>query len=126
MVPKRFGCAPYSTGSNPVAFTNKTFKQIKSIQIMGRKISLAKEIKVQRLQDKNRMVGETFNPTGITSEEIASRELLFINEMASKDLEQRIIYWNNAKKIISLKLGSWAWEWCAFKRSFVDINGNVK
>lgn len=37
-------------------------------------MKISKQIKVQRLQDKNRMVGQTFNPQGHTIESLNGRE----------------------------------------------------
>lgn len=39
-----------------------------------RKMSMARTIKIQKLQTKNRMVGKTFNPGGHTSESLSGRE----------------------------------------------------
>jgi hypothetical protein len=39
-----------------------------------RKMSIAREIKINRLQNKNRMTGQTFNVGGHTSESLQERE----------------------------------------------------
>lgn len=91
-----------------------------------RKMSLARQIRVQKLQDKNRMVGETFNPSGITSEQIQTREQVFINEWKNKTISERRTYWANMQEMDKVWVGSWPWEWCAFSRAFVrSISGPV-
>ncbi len=87
-----------------------------------KKMSLKRETTIQRLQNKNRMVGQTFNPSGITSKQIQTREKLFISEMKSRSLEERKAYWENVQNILrELKKNkihcSWEWEWCVFKRN---------
>ena len=43
-----------------------------------------------------------FNTSGITSEEIKSREETFVKEMRQKTLEERKEYWENVKEIINV------------------------
>lgn len=87
-------------------------------------MSIAREIKIQRLQDKNRMVGETFNPSGITSKQIGDRETVFITEWQNKTLEERKSYWKGVKEVLNFRKEnnihiSWEWEWGAFSRHFI-------
>lgn len=92
---------------------------------MARKMSLAREIRIQKMQTKNRMTGQTFNPSGITSEQIKDRERTFVEYWENKPIEERITYWSNVQEVISelksagFKYFSWEWEWCAFKRNFI-------
>ena len=44
-------------------------------------MKIARQIKIQRLQSKNRMVGKTFNPGGHTSESLDARELEEVNRI---------------------------------------------
>ncbi|MDD3040908.1 hypothetical protein [Bacteroides sp.] len=86
-----------------------------------RKMSLRREIAIQRRQTKSRMTGQTFNPSGITSEEIRERERLFIEDMNSKPIEERRAYWEKVQKIVQEREDagiycSWEWQWCAFER----------
>ena len=89
-----------------------------------KQMSIRKQIRIQKQQTKNRMVGQTFNPSGITSEQIQIRENKFIKEMESKTQQERQEYWDKLKPIIKNYQYSWDWTWCAFKRRFV-FNGNV-
>ena len=76
---------------------------------MPRNMSMRKVIRVQKLQTKNRMVGQTFNPSGITAEQYDTREKNFVKEM-QKD-------WPC----------SYPWEWSAFERNFyVASNGEIR
>lgn len=45
-----------------------------------KQMSIRKQIRIQRIQNKNRMTGKTFNPTGITSEQLRDREIKLRNE----------------------------------------------
>lgn len=88
-------------------------------------MSIAKQIRIQRKQDKNRMAGKTFNPSGITSEQITSRENTFISEMESKTQQERQKYWDKVLDILKEREQnnihcSWSWDWCAFQRHFVS------
>jgi hypothetical protein len=88
---------------------------------------IAKQIRIQRKQNKNRMVGQTFNPSGITSEMIRIRENGFIIEMKAKTIDERKAYWDNVKIMIDERKAnfihcSWPWQWCAFERHFVHNN----
>lgn len=85
---------------------------------MPRKMSLARQIKIQRLQTKNRMVGSTFNPSGITSQDILNREEKFVKEMKEKGLEYRKQWLQEKREIMEQWQGSWPWEWCVFSRYF--------
>ena len=94
---------------------------------MARKMSIAREIRIQRLQDKNRMVGQTFNPSGITSAEIDSREKKWVKEMKSKPQEELQAYYKNMKEMQKDWHHSYPWEWCAFERNFyVASNGEIR
>lgn len=73
-------------------------------------MSLAREIRIQKLQTKNRMVGQTFNPSGITSEQIKSRGSKFISDMLEKPIEERIAYYNNMKEMQKIWDCSYPWE----------------
>lgn len=66
-----------------------------------------------------------FNTSGITSEQIHSREQIFVSEMKQKTIDERKEYWRKASEIIALKLGSWHWEWCAFQRNFIGLNKEI-
>ena len=56
-------------------------------------MNIAKQIRIQKLQNKNRMVGKTFNPAAHTSESLKQRELDFIIKCKSiSDEERRIMY----------------------------------
>lgn len=66
------------------------------------------------------MVGQAFNPSGISSKEIETREDNFVREWAAKTLEDRKAYWNNVQVMDKVYEGSWPWQWCAFSRAFVD------
>lgn len=48
----------------------------------------AREIKIQKLQTKNRMVGQTFNPSGHTKESLSKRELDWIEKVKKMTLEE--------------------------------------
>lgn len=48
-----------------------------------KQMKIAKQIQVQRKQDKNRMVGQTFNPRGITSQQLIDREKSHTNYLLS-------------------------------------------
>lgn len=63
-----------------------------------RKMSLAREIKINRLQNKNRMTGQTFNAGGHTSESLKEREQKLITEHKAMSHEQRQEVYNNYKK----------------------------
>lgn len=87
-----------------------------------KRMSLKREISIQRLQTKNRMVGQTFNPSGITSEQIKEREQRFLEEMKAKPLEERKEYWNNVQEILQARKKhgircSREWQWCVFERN---------
>lgn len=88
-------------------------------------MSVSSEIRVQKKQTKNRMVGETFNPTGITSEQILDREQKFVVEMKDKNIVERLAYWKNVQEMLTVWMGSWPWEWCAFKRNFIRDNSVI-
>ena len=94
---------------------------------MAKKMSIAREIRIQRLQDKNRMVGQTFNPSGITSAEIDSREKKWVKEMKSKPQEELQAYYKNMKEMQKDWHHSYPWEWSAFERNFyVASNGEIR
>jgi hypothetical protein len=84
----------------------------------GRNRSIARQIQIGKKQSKNRMVGQTFNPSGITSQMLDDRERQFVEEMKSKSSEERNQYWENAQELQEIWQGSWPWEWCAFQRNF--------
>lgn len=84
----------------------------------GRNRSIAREIQIGKKQSKNRMLGQTFNPSGITSEIMKERENKFIAEMNAMSEQERNDYWKNAKEMQEIWTGSWPWEWCVFSRYF--------
>ena len=93
---------------------------------MARKMSIAKQIRIQRLQDKNRMVGKTFNPSGITAEQIETRERNWVAEMKAKSQEELQAYYKNMQEMKKDWNYSYPWEWNAFTRNFyVDTNGII-
>jgi hypothetical protein len=63
-----------------------------------------------------------FNPSGITSEEIKNREILFVEEQKKESLVDRQKYWETIKEMTKDSHFSWDWEWCAFERNFVHNN----
>lgn len=71
------------------------------------------------------MVGKTFNPSSITSEQIIDRETSFVSAFKETSLEMRQAYWKNVKEMQEVWQGSWPWEWCAFQRNFIDFNQEV-
>lgn len=89
---------------------------------MPRKMSIAREIKIQKLQTKNRMTGQTFNPSGITGKEIDIRESRFVTEMKEKGLEYRKNWWKESEEVREIWQYSWPWEWCVFQRYFIFNN----
>lgn len=48
-----------------------------------RKMSIAREIRIQKLQTKNRMTGQTFNPSGATDESLKKRDSDYIDHFYS-------------------------------------------
>ena len=62
-----------------------------------RQMKIARQIKIQRLQDKNRMVGQTFNPSGHTSQSLAERERKLVEEYKNMDAAERLSLYNNFK-----------------------------
>lgn len=54
-----------------------------------RKMSIAREIRINRIQNKNRMTGQTFNPGGHTSESLATREQELVNKYKAMSKEER-------------------------------------
>ena len=66
---------------------------------MPRNMSMRKVIRVQKLQNKNRMVGKTFNPSGITAEQYDAREKNFVKEMQAKSQEELQAYYKNMKEM---------------------------
>lgn len=90
-------------------------------------MKLHRQIKVQKLQTKNRMTGQTFNPSGITSAQIAEREKEFISIWERRGVNERTEYWGNVLSILEFRKinhirCSWEWEWCVFSRYFT-FNG---
>jgi hypothetical protein len=56
-------------------------------------MKIARQIKIQKLQNKNRMTGQTFNPSGITSEQLIQREFEYINKVKQMtDQEQTELF----------------------------------
>lgn len=56
-----------------------------------RKMKIYREIRIQKLQTKNRMVGQTFNPSGHTSESLDKREkeeVERINKLSRSEFEE--------------------------------------
>lgn len=84
----------------------------------GRTYSIRRQIQIGRKQSKNRMVGQTFNPSGITSEQIDARERTYVADWQAKG--EDAIQAERAR-INEMREGwpcSWPWEWCAFERNF--------
>jgi len=82
-------------------------------------MSYAKAMKWGRRNPKGiKQMYMGFNSSGITSEEIKTREQLFVAEMEAAGIEARNEYRKNVNKIIALRTGSWDWAWCAFDRRF--------
>lgn len=67
-------------------------------------MKLAREIKIQKLQTKNRMVGKTFNPGGHTSESLDARERAEINRIKSLSKQEFLKLGDNYSKITKYKL----------------------
>lgn len=99
--------------------------------MIGRPRSLRREIQIGKKQNRSRMLGQTFNPSGITSEQTREREVKFVAEMKAKTLQERQQYWDGVQEILKMQKEnnihcSWDWEWCAFRRGFVeDLGGKV-
>lgn len=99
--------------------------------MIGRVRSVRAQIQIGKKQSKNRMVGQTFNPSGITSEQMREREGKFLAEMKAKTLLERQQYWGGVQEVLKMWKEnnircSWCWEWCAFKRGFVGcLKGEV-
>jgi len=58
-------------------------------------MKVAREIKIQRLQTKNRMVGQTFNPNGHTSDSLSQREkneIDLIKNLSDLEYEKRRLF----------------------------------
>ena len=92
-----------------------------------KKMSLAREIKVQKLQTKNRMVGETFNPNGHTSESLKTREQKYIEEINLLNIEDQIKIHDSFKAIEEWKreeniFMSNSFEHNCFMRNFSYLN----
>ena len=82
--------------------------------------SIKKQIRIQKLQNKHRMVGQAFNPSGITSEQIRTRENNFTDKFDKMTKEERRQYWQNTAKVREIWQGSYPWEWCVFIRHYVS------
>lgn len=94
---------------------------------MPRNMSMRKVIRVQKLQNKNRMVGQTFNPSGITAEQYDTREKNFVKEMQAKSQEELQAYYKNMKEMQKDWTCSYPWEWSAFERNFyIASNGEIR
>jgi hypothetical protein len=87
-------------------------------------MSIAREIRINRIQNKNRMTGQTFNPSGITSQQIKDRERDFVLDMQSKTQQERQAYWMQSEEVRKDWNHSYPWEWAAFTRNFI-FNGQV-
>lgn len=66
-------------------------------------MSIARQIRVQKLQNKNRMVGQTFNPSGHTSESLNTREQELINQYKNMLPTQREELYNQFKEMNNWK-----------------------
>ena len=56
-------------------------------------MSIARTIRIQKMQTRNRMVGQTFNPGGHTSESLDQREKDYIEKVkALPESEQKKLY----------------------------------
>lgn len=79
---------------------------------------IRKQIRIQRLQDKNNMAGSAFNPGGHTSESLDARETALKNEWRTwtqKQIEEKRA---EIKKMTKHWQGSWPFEWCVFERTY--------
>ena len=70
---------------------------------MGKFNSIAKQIRIQKKQDRNRMVGQTFNPSGHTSESLDLREKNYIKEINSMSEQQQLEIYLSFKEIDEMK-----------------------
>lgn len=107
-------------------YTDSKLLELFKQKAIVRKMSLRREVAIQRRQAKSRMTGQAFNPSGITGEEIRERERLFIEAMRSKSIEERRAYWEKVEKIVQEREDegcycSWEWEWCAFERHKYEL-----
>lgn len=87
------------------------------------KYPIRKQIRVQRLQDKHRMVGQTFNPGGHTDESLKQREKEVIKETQNMTDAEIIELGDKYKAIEKWKeesktYGSNSFEHNAFFRNF--------
>lgn len=64
-----------------------------------RQMKISREIKIQRLQTKNRMTGQTFNPTGHTAESLDKRERELVEKCNAMSKEERQEMYNNYNAI---------------------------
>lgn len=95
------------------------------------KMSHARTIKIQKLQNKNRMVGQTFNPGGHTSASLDSRESYEIDRIKSLSNEEFIKLGDNYNAIAKYKLdndehSSNSFEQNVFIRNFTYLHEQAK
>lgn len=68
-----------------------------------RKMSHARTIRIQKLQNKNRMVGKTFNPGGHTSKSLDGREKMEVERINNLSEEEFLELGDNYQKIADYK-----------------------
>lgn len=59
-----------------------------------------------------------FNSSGITAEQIKSREKKYLEDLSTKSAEEIEQLRINIKELTSNRKGSWEWEWCVFQRHY--------
>jgi len=94
-----------------------------SKKVIMRKMSIAREIKIQRLQNKSRMTGQTFNPGGHTSESLKEREIKLVSEVKAMPEEKQLELYRSYKAVDKMKnenniYCSNSFEHNAFMRNF--------
>tara|TARA_R110001606_G_scaffold260183_2_gene407975 strand:- start:28808 stop:29116 length:309 start_codon:yes stop_codon:yes gene_type:complete len=68
-----------------------------------KKMSHARTIRIQKLQNKNRMVGKTFNPGGHTSESLNGREKMEVERIKKLSEAEFLELGDNYQKITDYK-----------------------
>ena len=92
-------------------------------------MSIARQIRVQKLQNKHRMTGATFNPSGVTSEQLAQRERVLIEKWSHLKYNEIVEYYNNNLKshyqFCEEHQISQSFELCVFSRHYHHIIQSV-
>jgi hypothetical protein len=94
-------------------------------------MKLHQQIRVQKLQNKNRMVGKTFNPAGHTSESLNLREQAEVNRIKSLSEKEFLKLGDNYAAIDKYKeendiFCSNSFEQNVFIRNFQSIYNDLK